>query len=116
MKTLRGSEQAIDDEAANISVTMDPLTAQLCRTLITTDDSNAAVNAVLALVGTHYGLTRAYILEQIEESDYMSIVFEWSAENVTRNKKLLQNMHIEDSALYKKTYEGDYFKTDRPDL
>ena len=117
IKNLSGADRAIDDsEAASISVTMDPLTAQLCRTLITTDDSDAAISSVLALVGTYYGLTRAYILEQIEESDYMSIVFEWSAENVTRNKKLLQNMHIKDRELYEKTYGGDYFKTDRTDL
>lgn len=117
MNDFYSDGQAIDNsEAANISVAMDPLTAQLSRTLITTDDSDAAVSSALALIGTRYGLARAYILEQIEESDRMSIVFEWCAENVVRNKKQLQNMHIMDLEIYEKNYADDYFKTDRTDL
>lgn len=55
-------------------------------------DINTGINQMLALVGKHFDVSRAYIFEDSEDGRFCSNTFEWCGDGVKPAQKALQNI------------------------
>lgn len=68
-------------------------------------DIRTGINQMLALVGKHFDVSRAYIFENSEDGLYCSNTFEWCGEGVKPERESLQNVS------YEKDLGGMYHKS-----
>jgi len=62
------------------------------RELYDADDTLHAIESVLAMLGAHYNVSRAYIFEDSADGMFTSNTFEWCAQGISPQKSNLQNI------------------------
>ncbi|MDO4582043.1 MAG: PAS domain-containing protein, partial [Bacillota bacterium] len=83
--------------------TYDPtIVSQIFQFLYGSADMDEAIESVLALLGEHYGVSRAYICEDDATNSISKNTFEWCAPGVASQKDKLQNVS------YGETLNGEY--------
>lgn len=80
---------------ANLN-TPDSLFERILITLYESSDTVATIDAVLRLLGEHYGVSRAYIFEDQEDGSWCKNTFEWCAEGITPQKANLSHIDYDD--------------------
>ena len=68
-------------------------------------DIEAAVQLVLRIVGSHYGVSRMYVFENSDDDRYCHNTFEWCGEGVEPQIENLKRVAYADL-----TYEGHTYK------
>lgn len=63
--------------------------------LQSSSDIKTGINQMLALVGKHFDVSRAYIFEDSEDGLYCSNTFEWCNDGVKNEQESLQNLSYE---------------------
>ena len=82
---MDSSEYELDTLDANIA-------QHVFRIIYESDDKNAALNAVLELVGKYYRASRAYIFEQNESGTAVCCTFEWCRDDIAPQIKELHSV------------------------
>lgn len=84
------------------------------RILYESGDKEAAINAVLALIGKKYNVSRAYVFESADDGLFTSNTFEWCNEGVIPQISMLQNISYESLDNYIENFneEGIFYMPD----
>lgn len=73
----------------------DALVRYVFQILYTSPDLKAAIEDVLAFVGTHFGVSRVYIFENSKDNTTCKNTFEWCNIGITPQKEFLQCVNYE---------------------
>ncbi len=71
------------------------------------EDIDAAVEAILEIVGRRFDVSRAYVFENSAGGQYANNTYEWCNEGITPQKEFLQNFPYEDVAGYQDLFQED---------
>ena len=96
-------DSIVSDEG---SVTDEKLAQYAFRTLYEAEDTDAALNTLLEIIGRSFDVSRVYIFESSEDGRCCSNTFEWCGEGVLPQKETLQNIaYIDELGDYQKNFD-----------
>lgn len=85
----------------------DNVTEYVLRMIYDASDAEATINAILKLIGKHYGIDRVYIFQDSPAGDYMYNTYEWCAEGIEPQIDVLQHLSYLDLGGYHASFDKD---------
>jgi len=94
---VEGSNSTRIDSDNPDSVSRESFERFVFHSLYESTDLDTTINELLAMVGKHFGVSRAYVFENNHDNTTCSNTFEWCNEGITPEKDNLQNIsYIDD--------------------
>lgn len=96
----------------------DNIMAYIFELLYEARDIGTVINISLGMIGKHYGVSRAYILQKNTDNNTLSNTYEWCNTGIPSEKKNLQNLAQDEIGGYldQFTHDGAFYCTDTSTL
>lgn len=101
------AKQIVENPLLEIKNFKENMSEYVFRILYDSQDKEASLNAVLALVGKQLNISRVYIFEDSEDGTTTSNTFEWCNQGVSPKKEISQNIKYSDLGDYKNNFNED---------